>query len=149
MIGEAEAAVLTDLRTPTASTQQSRCVSPPIQQDQDLLLAIQPCGDGLLKVQEILESLFPESSQNPLETPLPLDRVPIQTGYGCFGKDAFQNLLNLLGTMIPSAYFATIVGILGLSPNDVEPAATSIFTFSVTAPRRFRKFWKASFPKQT
>jgi hypothetical protein len=50
VIGEAEAAVLTDLRTPTASTQQGRGVSPPIQQDQDLLLAIQPFGDGVLKV---------------------------------------------------------------------------------------------------
>jgi hypothetical protein len=50
VIGEAEATVFADLRTPTASTQQGRRVSSPIQQDQDLLLAIQPFGDGFLKV---------------------------------------------------------------------------------------------------
>ncbi len=41
----------------------------------------------------------PESPQNLLETPLPLDRVPIQTGYGCFGKEGLQDFLNLLGAM--------------------------------------------------
>jgi hypothetical protein len=50
VIGEAEATVLAHLRTPTASTQQGRGVSPPIQQDQDLLLAIQPFVDGFLKL---------------------------------------------------------------------------------------------------
>jgi hypothetical protein len=41
----------------------------------------------------------PESPQNPLETPLPLDRVPIQTSYGCFGKESLQNFLNLLSAV--------------------------------------------------